>query len=212
MSHFAMSDEEDKSFAILQLQRFQKILNALAAQHIQPKYIHVCNTGGFLDLPVAHFNMVRLGILPLGVYPSKVCRRISGLKPVMSVKSRIAAIQDISPGDTVGYGMRYKATSPRRIATLPFGYGDGYPRVRNQGSVLIHGKRAHIVGGNAMDAMLVDITNIPAAKLWDEVVVMGKQDKDEITVHEIANLKNSVSYDILAGWRWRLPRIYLNDE
>jgi len=106
--------------------------------------------------------------------------------------------------------MRYQAESPRRIAVLPIGYGDGYPRVRNKGAVLINGKRAPIIGGNAMDAMMVDITEIPQTKLWDEVVLIGKQSKDEISVHEIAQLKNSVSYDILAGWNSRLPRVYKN--
>lgn len=209
MSHFAMSDEADKSFAKLQLQRFNQVLNGLSKKNISVKYRHMCNTGGFLDLPDAYFDMVRIGILPFGVYPSKVCRRISGLQPVMTVKAKIVTIRNLLPGDKVGYGMRYTASSKRRIAVIPLGYGDGFPRVRNTGEVLIHGKRVPIIGGNAMDAMMVDITNIPEAGLWDEVVVMGKQGDEEISVHEIAQLKNSVSYDILTGWRWRLPRIYI---
>jgi alanine racemase len=92
---------------------------------------------------------------------------------------------------------------------LPVGYGDGFPRVRNQGYVLIHGQRAPLVGGVAMDALTVDITDIPAAQLWDEAVLMGCQGMEQISVHEVARLKNSVSYDILTGWRSRLPRIYL---
>ncbi len=207
MSHFAMSDELDKSFALQQLERFQHVLNEMEHRGIRVKYRHICNTGGFLDLPQAHFDLVRIGILPLGVYPSPVCRRISGLQPVMSVKCQVAAIRDLEVGDYVGYGMRYRAESPRRIAVLPIGYGDGYPRVRNKGAVLIHGRRAPIIGGNAMDAMMVDITDIPQTKLWDEVVLMGQQGGDEISVHEIAQLKGSVSYDILAGWSWRLPRV-----
>lgn len=208
MSHFAMSDELDKSYALLQIERFQQVLQELEARGIRLPLRHMCNTGGYLDLPQAHFDMVRLGILPLGVYPSQVCRRIPGLQPVMSVKTRIAAIQDIEAGDKVGYGMHYTAPAPRRIAVLPIGYGDGFPRVRNKGSVLIHGKRAPIVGGNAMDATMVDITDIPQARPWDEVVIMGEQHAETLSVHEIARLKGSVCYDILAGWRSRLPRIY----
>ena len=128
----------------------------------------------------------------------------------MTVKARIVAIQELQPGDTVGYGMRYMASSPRRIAVLPLGYGDGFPRVRNQGCVLLHGRRAPLVGGVAMDAIAVDITDIPAAQLRDEAVIMGRQGEDAISVHEVAKLKNSVSYDVLAGWRTRLPRIYVN--
>ena len=210
MSHFAMSDELDKTFANEQLRRFREVLAQMAQRGIVVALRHMCNSGGFLDLPQAHFDMVRMGILPLGVYPSQVCRRIKGLLPVMSVKSQVAAIQDIEKGDTVGYGMRYRAAELRRIAVLPLGYGDGFPRVRNQGAVLIHGKRAPIVGGNAMDAMMVDITDIPETRVWDDVVVMGKQGREEIDVHELAGLKGSVSYDILAGWRARVPRVFLD--
>ncbi len=209
LSHFAQSDEADKTMALLQLARFKEALAGLAAIGQGSRLRHLCNSGGFLDLPQAHFDMVRLGILPLGVFPSSVCRRISGIQPVMSVKARIAAIQTLQPGDTVGYGMRYTAASPRRIAVLPIGYGDGFPRVRNQGSALIHGRRAPLVGGVAMDALTVDITDIPAAGLWDEAVLMGAQGQEEISVHEVARLKGSVSYDVLTAWRARLPRVYV---
>jgi alanine racemase len=209
LSHFAQSDEADKTFAHLQLARFTEALHGLAERGIQVGLRHLCNSGGFLDLPTAHFDMVRLGILPLGVFPSSVCRRISGIQPVMSVKARVAAVQVLHPGDSVGYGMRYTAKEPRRIAVLPIGYGDGFPRVRNQGCALIHGQRAPLVGGVAMDALTVDITDIPAARLWDEAVLMGQQGEDEISVHEVAKLKNSVSYDVLTSWRGRLPRIYV---
>ena len=212
MSHFAMSDEEDKSYALLQLERFTQVLDRMRSKGIRVKYRHMCNTGGFLDLPQAHFDMVRIGILPLGVYPSQVCRRIPGLQPVMTVKARIAVVRQLQTGDCVGYGMHYTAPAPRRIGVIPLGYADGFPRVRNKGAVLIHGKRAPIIGGNAMDAMMVDITDIPEAKPWDEAVVMGRQGTEEISAHEIARLKGSVSYDILAGWRWRLPRHYLTSR
>jgi alanine racemase len=208
LSHFAQSDEADKTFACLQLTRFNEVLQSFERLGWSVPYRHLCNSGGFLDLPQAHFNMVRLGILPLGVYPSSVCRRIPGIQSVMTVKAQIAAIQTLEPGDVVGYGMRYTAQSKRRIGVLPAGYGDGVPRVRNEGCALIHGKRAPIVGGIAMDALTVDITDIPEAQLWDEAVLMGRQGNDEISVHEVAKLKRSVSYDVLTGWRARLPRIY----
>ena len=108
--------------------------------------------------------------------------------------------------------MRYIAPDRRRIVVLPIGYGDGFPRVRNQGCALIHGRRAPLVGGVAMDALIVDVTEIPEAQLWDETVLMGRQGEDEISVHDIARLKNSVSYDVLTSWRSRLPRIYLGEN
>ena len=211
LSHFAQSDETDKTFALLQLSRYAEALQAMAARGINLSLRHLCNSGGFLDLPSAHFDMVRMGILPLGVFPSSVCRRIPGLEAVMSVKARIASIQNLQPGDHVGYGMRYTANEPRRIAVLPIGYGDGFPRVRNLGHALIHGKRAPVVGGVSMDALTVDITEIPEAQLWDVAVLMGRDGAAEISVHDIAKLKNSASYDVLCSWRGRLPRVYVNE-
>jgi len=210
MTHFSQSDETDKTFANLQFARFQEILAALAQKKISVPLRHACNSGGFLDLPAAHLDMVRTGILLYGVFPSTVCRQLPGIEPVMSVKAKIAAIQKLKPGEVVGYGMRYTAKSERRIAILPIGYGDGFPRVRNEGCALIHGRRAPLVGGIAMDALMVDITDIPQAQLWDEAVLMGKQGGDEITVRDIAKLKNSVTYDVLTNWRLRLRRKSVN--
>ena len=210
MTHFAQSDETDKGFASLQLSRFNEILQALKELKIPIKLRHTCNSGGFLDLPHAHLDMVRTGILMYGIFPSQVCRRIPGIEPVMSVKAKIAAIQKLKPGEVVGYGMRYKAQDERRIAVLPIGYGDGFPRVRNEGYALIHGKRAPLIGGIAMDALMVDITGIPQAQMWDEAVIMGRQGDEEITARDIAKLKNSVTYDVLTGWRLRMRRKNVN--
>jgi alanine racemase len=210
MTHFSQSDETDKTFANLQFSRFEDVLSAMKQKGISVKLRHTCNSGGFLDLPHAHLDMVRVGILLYGVFPSTVCRKIPGIEPVMSVKARIAAIQKIKPGEVVGYGMRYTAPSERRIAILPIGYGDGFPRVRNEGCALIHGRRAPLVGGIAMDALMVDITDIPEAKMWDEAVLMGRQGNDEITVRDIAALKKSVTYDVLTNWRLRLRRQSVN--
>jgi alanine racemase len=210
MSHFSQSDETDKTFANLQLTRFNEVLQALAACDVNVPLRHICNSGGFLDLPQAQLDLVRLGILMHGIFPSSVCRRISGIEPVMSVKARIAAIQKLKAGEVVGYGMRYTAPGERRIAVLPIGYGDGFPRVRNEGGVLIHGRRAPLVGGIAMDAFMVDITEIPEAQMWDEAVIMGRQGDEEITVNDIAKLKNSVSYEVLTSWRLRLRRKAVN--
>jgi alanine racemase len=183
----------------------------MAARGQTVRHRHLCNSGGFLDLPQAHFDLVRLGILALGVWPSLVCRRFEGIRPVMTVRTRIVGTRKIEAGDCVGYGMHYRAASPRRLAILPVGYGDGYPRVRNQGFVLIAGRRAPVVGGNAMDATMVDITDIPEAGMWSEVVLMGCQGREEITARELAQWKHTVTYEVLVGWRSRLPRVYLDE-
>lgn len=209
MSHFAMSDELDKTFARLQLARFHEVLGQARAAGLEPRYRHLCNSGGFLDLPEAHFNLVRLGILPLGVYPSKVCQRLEGIEPIMAVKSRLAAIRELEAGDHVGYGMRYTAPERMRTGVVPIGYGFGFPRVRNQGHVLIRGQAAPIIGGVAMDAITVDLRGVPGAEVWDEVTLLGRSGPSEITIHEIAALRNSVSYEAMVSWNNRLPRRYL---
>ena len=206
MTHFSQSDETDKTFANLQFSRFKEVLDGMRAQNLSAKLRHVCNSGGFLDLPQTHLDMVRTGILMYGIFPSQVCRKIEGIQPVMSVKAKIAAIQKLKPGEVVGYGMRYTAASDRRIAIIPIGYGDGFPRARNEGGVLIHGRIAPLIGGIAMDALMVDITDIPQAHMWDEVVIMGRQGDREITARDIAKLKNSVTYDVLTSWRLRMRR------
>lgn len=208
LSHFAQSDELEKAFARVQQQRFEQCLSVLADHGIRPRHIHHCNSGGFLDLPEAHFDTVRVGLLAQGVYPSSVCRRLPDLRPVMSVKARIAAVQHLEPGDTVGYGMRWSAAWTSRIGVLALGYGDGYPRLRNEGQVLVHGRRVPLVGGVTMDALMIDLTDLPEADVGDEAVLLGRQGSEEITAHEIAQWKRSVSYDVLTGWRARLPRVY----
>lgn len=205
-SHFAQSDERDKTFAEEQQRHFRDALARLDTAGVRVPLRHLCNSGGYLDLPAAHFDAVRLGILPLGVYPSQVCRRIPDLAPVLSVRARVAAIQSLAPGEHAGYGMRYTAATPRRIAVLPLGYGDGFPRVRNEGQVLLRGRRAPIVGGVSMDALFVDVTDAPEVQRGDVATLLGRDGAEEITAHELAALKRSVSYDLLCAWRARLPR------
>jgi alanine racemase len=212
MTHFAQSEETDKSFALLQIARFDEVMAALQRAGLRLPCQHLCNSGGFLDLPQAHRDMVRVGLLMYGIFPSTACWRMAGLLPVMSVKARIAAIQPLKPGEVAGYGMRYTAPASRRIAVLPIGYGDGFPRVRNAGGALIRGQRAPLVGSVAMDALTVDITEIPGAQMWDEAVIMGRQGGEEISVHDMARLKNTFSYDVLTSWRLRLRRKTVNGQ
>lgn len=210
MSHFAMSDEADKSYALLQLSRFESVLSETRAAGITIPLIHMSNTGGVLDLPSAHFTMVRTGILPSGVYPSLVCNQYPGLRPVLSVKCKITTLRQLEVGDKVGYGMHFTAKKPMQIAVLPIGYGDGYPRVRNNGYVLIHGTQCPVVGGNAMDAMMVDVSHLANVALNDEVVLMGGQGEQWIDPRDLVPWKKTVCYEILTGWRARLPRKLVN--
>jgi len=210
MTHFAQSDEADKTFARQQWQRFETVLLQLEDRKRLPPLVHACNSGGFLDLPFAHGNMVRIGILPTGVYPSKVCRRIDidgqTLQPVMAAKTRVAFIKILQSGGSTGYGMHFKAERETRIAVLSVGYGDGYPRLRNKGFVLIDGMAAPIIGGNGMDATMVDITDIPNVQKGDAVTLLGREGEMEITATMIADWAGTVTYDILSRWTARMER------
>ena len=207
-SHFSMSDELDKSFAREQIRRFLCVCDTVQQAGLTVGCRHLCNSGGFLDLPEAHLDMVRIGLLPLGVYPSQVCRRIDGIEPVGTLKTRLAVVRDVRRGDNVGYGLRYQAPVDMRVGVLPIGYGDGYPRVRNEGFVLLNSRRAPIIGANAMDSTMIDVTGISGATAWDEVVLMGRQGGDKITAHDLADWKGTVSYEVLTALRSRLPRVY----
>ncbi len=211
MTHFAQSDEAVKEHAELQWSRFSDIIEGLKSAGILPPLVHACNSGGYLDLPQAHGNLVRIGILATGVYPSKVCRRINieneQLKPAMRLLSRISFIKTLLPGDKLGYGMHFTAEQETQVAVLPIGYGDGYPRLRNKGYVLIRDQKAPIIGGNAMDATMVDVSSIPKVEVGDEVVLLGRQEEMEITAMEIADWSGTVTYQILSNWTGRIERV-----
>ncbi|MDX2470259.1 MAG: UDP-N-acetylmuramoyl-L-alanyl-D-glutamate--2,6-diaminopimelate ligase [SAR324 cluster bacterium] len=212
MTHFAQSDEADKTFVNVQIDRFNQVIGQMKAKQILPTLVHACNTGGYLDLPHAHYDMVRVGILPTGVYPSKVCRKIKiegkELKPLLTLKAKLACVKDLQIGDNVGYGMHFHATKPTKIAVIAMGYGDGYPRLRNIGHVLIAGEMCKILGGNSMDAMMVDVSHLPKVKPEEEAILLGKQGDLEITAMMLADWAKTVTYDIMARWTNRLERLH----
>jgi len=209
MTHFPMSDGLDKSFAQLQIGRFSALRREVEGAGRRIPLWHMCNSGGVLDLPEAHMDMVRVGLMLYGYYPSREVRRPFDLRPALQVRTRIAAVRTISRGDSVGYGRRYMAEQPERIAVLPVGYADGYDRkLRNIGEVLVAGRRAPIVGGLCMDACFVQVTDIPEAVEGSEVTLMGSDGGEEISPHDIAARIESVSYEVMARWGRRLPRVY----
>ena len=214
MTHFAQSDEAKKDYAELQWQRFSEVLDQLKAANMLPPLVHTCNSGGYLDLPQMHGNMVRIGILPTGVYPSKVCRRVNvdgeKLTPAMKLNAKVMFLKQIKAGDFVGYGMHYQADSDRTIAVIPMGYGDGYPRLRNTGHVLIRGQKAPIRGGVCMDAMMVDVTEIPGVSVGDEVTLLGQDQEETLSAMMLADWAGTTTYGILAGWTPRLEYVYVD--
>jgi len=212
MTHFPKSDAVDKSFALLQIERMLAIKKELAFKGITIPLWHTANSGATLDLPAAHFDMVRVGLMNYGYYPSSDVRQPFTLHPAMSVKARIININHIRRGDSVGYGRRFIAEKDETIAVLPMGYSDGYSRKLSQvGQVLIKGRRIPIIGGLCMDAFFIKITDHPDIQEGDIATIMGKDGNEEISPHDIARLAGSVSYEVISCFGKRLPRVHIRD-
>ena len=209
MSHFAMSDALDKSYARLQLERFSEARRAFqdGGDYITPW--HISNSGGMLDMIDAHLGMVRVGLTAYGYFPSEDVVRPFELKPAMSVRAKIVAERTVQRGDSVGYGRRYIADKTERIGILPIGYADGYNRkLRDHAYVLNNGK-IPVVGGLCMDACFVNLTEFPHLGVGDTVTLMGGDLKNDISPHDIAAWIGSVSYEVMSGFGRRLARVFL---
>lgn len=189
---------------------FKDLLDKLAAHRVRIPVRHMCNSGGILNYPGFHLDMVRPGIMSYGIYPSPDTAGKASLAPVMSFKTRIVLIKEFPEGYSIGYNRTYMTHKPTRIATIPVGYGDGYDvLLSNQGEVLIQGKRAAIVGRVSMDMCTVNVSHIQDCQVGDEVVILGRQGSEAITANEIANRIRTISYEILCALGKRAPRVFL---
>jgi alanine racemase len=209
LSQFSTADQLKKDFAYHQLSVFKKTLDELESfsNHIPIKSI--ANSGAVLDIPASYFNHVRVGHLLYGLYPSMETSESIKVKPAMTLKSKVMFTKEVEKGTPISYGKTYIAKKKTKIVTIPLGYADGYSRLlSNKGEVLIRGKRAKVVGRVCMDAFMVDVSRIPDAKVGDEVVVMGKQRKDEITAHDLGKWTNTFAYEIMTRMGKRLPVVY----
>jgi alanine racemase len=208
LSHFSMTDE-DEAFTTHQWGEFQGAVSCAKEMGILCKYLHMANSGTLIAFPSYLGNLVRPGIMLYGAYPSSTFRDMIPLRPVMTLKTRIHFLKSVAPGTRISYGGAFVAKRESQIATLPIGYADGYNRhLSNQGEVLIRGKRAPIVGKVCMDLIMVDVTEIPDVSLGDEIILIGKQGNEEITVDEIAKKIGSISYEVLCSVGKRVPRVY----
>lgn len=210
-SHFAVSDIVDKEFSYLQLERFFDSVEKLKKKGLEIPVKHISNSGGILDLPQAHLNMVRAGISIYGLYPSEeVSRAKVKLKPAMSLKARIAQVKKVPKGVTISYGRTYETSTEETIATLPIGYADGYTRLlSNKAQVLVRGKKTPVIGRICMDQCMINITGIPNVEVGEEVVLFGSQGQEHISVEDLANLIGTINYEIVCMISARVPRLYM---
>ncbi len=210
LSHFSMTDEE-KEFTQEQWRAFQRAVAIAQELGISCHSLHMASSATLTAFPAYCAGLVRPGIMLYGSYPAPTFRSLIPLKPVMTLKTRIHFLKSVPSGTRISYGGTFTARRQSLIATLPIGYADGYSRhLSNQGEVLIHGKRAPVVGKVCMDFVMVDVTDIPHVSLGDEAILMGKQGKELITPEEIAEKINSISYEVLCLIGKRVPRVYKN--
>lgn len=213
-THFARADETDKSPAYVQLDRYLQYIRLLEQEGIHIPLHHCSNSAGILRLPEAHLHMVRAGITIYGIYPSmEVEREEVKLLPVMELKSCVSYVKTVGPGEAISYGGTFVTERETKVATIPVGYADGYPRMlSNKGYVLIHGRKARILGRICMDQFMVDVTEIPQVHPGDEVTLIGKDGEEEISVEELGELCGRFSYEFICGISKRVPRVYLHSS
>lgn len=213
-THFATSDEIDKSFTYKQAQIYQNFVNKLEALGVYIPVKHVSNSGAIIDLPEFAFNMVRAGIILYGMYPSEdVDKSKIDLKPAMSLKTQVSYIKEISANNPISYGRTYYTKSNTKIATIPVGYADGYSRaLSNKGRVLINDEYANIIGRICMDQFMIDVTHIPNVNIGDDVILIGEQNNKAVTAQEIARLIGTINYEVVCMISKRIPRVYIKNN
>ena len=211
-SHLATADHDDTTYAREQARRFGEALSELAAHGIRPPLRHLANSAAIARFPEMHFDMVRAGLLVYGLNPLARALTEIELTPALAWKTRVACVKDMPAGQRLSYNGLYSTPRPTRIACVPVGYADGFPRaLSNVGSVLIAGRRRPVVGAVCMDQMLVDVADTEA-KVGDEVVLIGEQAGERITANDIAAAQGTVVHEIVARLGKRLPRVYVGDE
>ena len=210
-THFSCADQEDKTYCSMQMEKYDKMTALLAERGVTIPLRHICNSAGIMEFDDHRFEMVRSGIITYGIYPSEeVKKERLDLIPALSWKSHVIHVKEVGPGIGVSYGATYVTEKPMtRIATVSAGYADGYPRaLSNQGCVLIHGKKAPIIGRICMDQMMVDVTDIPDVQVEDVVTLVGTDGDETITIEEIANPAARFDYEMLCDISSRVTRVY----
>lgn len=209
-THFAKADEKDKTYTLMQHEKFLWMKEQMERRGIPIRYFDCDNSAGIIDFPDMKHDLARAGISTYGLYPSdEVHKEAVPLKRALSLISHVTYVKDVEPGTSISYGGTFVADRKMKVATIPVGYGDGYPRsLSNRGEVLIHGRRAKILGRVCMDQFMVDVTDIPETKFMDRVVLVGTDGDDEITVEELSRLSGRFNYEFVCCLGKRIPRVY----
>ncbi len=211
-THLSCADTFDEDYTAKQFEEYDSMCQKLKDRKIKLPMRHVCNSAGIMKYPQKYYEGVRSGIITYGMYPSnEVDKKLLDIKPALEWKAHIINISNVEPKRGVSYGATYiTEKSITKIATIGVGYADGYPRsLSSKGCVLIHGKRAPIIGRVCMDQMMVDVTDIPDVKLEDIATLIGRDGDEFISIEELSNKAGSFNYEMSCGIGKRVKRIYL---
>ncbi|MFA6142874.1 MAG: alanine racemase [Candidatus Omnitrophota bacterium] len=207
-THFSSAGRDD-FFTNYQIEAFEKLLKQLEEFDVRIPLRHAANSIATVDFKRSHLSLVRPGLIIYGMYPKYTFPKLIKLKPAMSLKTKIVYIKDTPPGRSISYGRTHVTQKQTKIATLPIGYADGYARnLSNRAEVLIRGKYAHVVGKVTMDQTMIDIGHIKNVSVGDEVVLIGKQGRNEIRAEKLARLAGTIAYEFICGISNRVPRVY----
>lgn len=209
-THFAVADQLDKNFTMKQFHQFTLFIDELEKKGIHIPLRHCANSAAIIDLPETHLDMVRAGIICYGLLPSlEVNRNKIPLKPAMVLKTRIDQIKTLDKGRTVSYGRKYCCERATKVATVPIGYADGYSRrLSNKNWAILRGQKIQGIGTICMDQCMFDISSVPDAEVGDEVILLG-DNSSGITADDIAELLETINYEVICMIGSRIPRLYV---
>ena len=209
-THFASSDSRDKTYAHRQLEQFNAIVQQLAQRDLRFKYLHAANSGAILDLPQSHFNLVRPGVIMYGYYPSNETSESIPLEPAMTLRTEILHVKRVPAGTFISYNSTFQTHETTTIATLPIGYADGVPRrFSSNFEVLVRGRRCPLVGRVCMDQIMIDLGDMQNVQAGEEVVLLGKQGDEEISIYEWCRRVETIPYEVTCGISKRVGRGYV---
>ncbi len=204
-THFSDS-ADDAGFTQKQMELFADLVRQLKSEGVTIPFVHCANSAGIFKYRESPFTLARPGISLYGILPMRDYK--SGLEPILTWKSRIVFLKDVPVGTSISYARTFVTERPSRIATAAFGYADGFRRsFSNKAKVLVNGTRAPVVGRVTMDMTMLDVTDIPGVRVGDEVVILGKQGKSEVSVWELADWAGTSPYEIFCGISTRVPRV-----
>jgi alanine racemase len=207
-SHLATADSPDQTIMRQQQERFEQAIAQIKTQGFQPPCLHLANSAATLSDASLHYDMVRAGLAVYGLYPAPHLQTVINLKPVLQVKTRVTQVKTIPAGSGVSYGHQYIAEREMRLAVVGIGYADGVPRnLSNKMQVLIRGQRIPQIGAITMDQLMLDVSTIPDLQAGEVVTLLGKQGSEQITADDWAASLGTISWEILCGFKHRLPRV-----